>query len=121
MKKTLRIAALLLVLSMTVFMFAACSNISESYAEKINKANEDGEPLTYSQVIEDLGEENVTDLTLSILGSTNGVIIAVKDCDSWEDIEEKLDNGETVKGISVTIVNNKATSAEYREITEEDK
>lgn len=120
MKTTIRITSLLLVITMAVFMFAACGKISQSYADKINKAAEKDEHMTYSEVKDDLGED-VVDLTVTIIGSTNGALIAVDDCDSWDDIEEKLEEGKTVKGLYVTIVNNKATKAEYREITTNDK
>ena len=120
MKTTVRVVALMLVLTMTVFMFASCGKISQSYADKINKAAEKGENMTYAEVKEDLGDD-VVDLTVTLVGSTNGTLIAVKGCDSWEDIEEKLDAGKTVKGISILIVNNKATAAEYREISKNDK
>ena len=37
-----------------------------------------------------------------------------------ETVEEKIDNGEIVKGIVVTMLANKAMSAAYKEITEND-
>lgn len=115
MKNITKILALVLVLSMTCVIFASCGNISESYAEKINKAAEDGEHYSYDQVVEDLGENAIE---IAFLGT--GVVIAVKGCESVEDIAEKLDNGENVKGIVVTMLANKATAASYKEITEDD-
>ena len=117
-----RIVSLALVIVMLVCVLASCGNISESYAEKINKAAENKEHYTYSDVVDDLGgKEKVVDLTLTVLGSTNGSVIAVKGCTTWDEIEDKIDDGETVKGIVVVIVNNKAISAEYKEITANDK
>lgn len=113
-----KLITLLLTLSLVVgcvCSLASCSNVSQSYANKINKAAERGEPLTKTEVLEDLGED-AFELDL-VFG---GVIMAVKGCDSWEDVKEKLDEGKTVKGIVVTIGLGKATGAEYREITDED-
>ena len=117
-----KIVSLALVVVMLVCVLASCGNISESYAKKINEAAANKEHYTYSQVIEDLGgKEEVADLTITLLGSTNGTVIAVKGCSNWDEIEDKIDEGETVKGIVVVIVNNKAISAEYKEITANDK
>ena len=115
-----KIVSLALVCVLMVMALASCSNVSESYAEKINKAAEDKEFITYEQVIEDLGDD-VADITadIPVLGR-GGVVISVKGCDSVEDIQAKLDDGKTVKGIIVTIAGGKAISANYTEITEDD-
>ncbi len=116
MKKTMvKILSLVLVTVMLVCSLASCGSISESYAEKINKAAENGEHYTYDKVVEDLGDDAIE---IAVFGT--GVVIAVKGCESVDDIEEKLDNGETVKGVVVTMLANKAVSATYKEITEED-
>ena len=109
-----RILALVLALSL-VFMLVSCGKISESYAKKINAAADKGEHYTYDQVKEDLGD-NAVDITIL----KSGVIIAVKGCETLDEIEDKLDDGKTVKGIVITVVAGKATSATYKEITEED-
>ena len=109
-----RILSLVLALSL-VFMLVSCGNISESYAKKINAAADKGEHYTYDQVVEDLGDNAIE---IAVLGT--GVVIAVKGCESVKDIREKIDNGETVKGIVVTMLVNKAMSASYREITKDD-
>ena len=95
--------------------FVSCGNISESYAKKINKAAEEGEAYTKAEVLEDLGDE-AFEVNLLV----GGVIIAVKGCESMEDVQAKIDDGKTVKGLIVTIVLGKATSAVYKEITEDD-
>jgi hypothetical protein len=51
----------------------------------------------------------------------SGFIYAVKGCESWDDIEDKLDEGKTVKGLIITIVNGKATAAKYDEINGKEK
>ena len=110
MKKLLGVFALL-----GVLVLAACSNVTEKYAEKINKAAEAKEHYTVEQVREDLGDEAVEILLLN-----NGVIIAVKGCESLEEIQTKIDEGKDVKGIIVTVVMGKATGAKYQVITAED-
>ena len=109
-----RILALVLALSL-VFMLVSCGKISESYAKKINAAADKGEHYTYDQVVEDLGDNAIE---IAFLGT--GVVIAVKGCESVEDIKEKIEDGKTVKGIVVTMLANKAMSATYKEITEDD-
>ena len=111
MKKILSLA---LLLALTLMMLVSCGNISESYAKKINNAAEKGEHYTYEEVLEDLGDDAVDATFLK-----SGLIIAVKGCDSVEDIEEKLEDGKTLKGIVVTVAVGKATFAEYKEINEE--
>ncbi len=110
-----KIVSLALVLVLALAMLVSCGNISEGYAKKINKAAEDKDYYTYEQVLEDLGDDAVDATFLK-----TGVIIAVKGCDSLEDIKEKLEDGKTVKGIVVTVAAGKATAAEYTEITEDD-
>ena len=114
-----KIISLVLVAVLMVLALASCSNISQSYADKINKAAENDKHYTYEDVKKDLGED-VVDITVTVIGSTNGTLIAVKGCDSVEDIHEKIDNDETVKGIVVVILNSKATSASYKELTKDD-
>lgn len=115
MKKSIRIIAIAVVAVMLCMALASCSNISESYAEKVNKAADKDEHYTLKEVKEDLGDEAV-ELTLL----DTGVVIAVKGCNSVDDIKEQLDEGKTVKGIIVTILAGKATAAKYTEITEDD-
>ena len=114
MKKVISAFLSLVLLAGMIFTLASC-NISESYAEKINKAAEAGEHYTLEEVLEDLGEDAI-DITVL----KTGVVVAVKGCSSLDELEDKLDDGKTVKGIIVTIVNNKATKAVYKEITEDD-
>ncbi len=114
-----KIVSLVLVAVLMVLALVSCSNISQSYADKINAAAEKDEHILYSQVKEDLGED-IADITVTLLGSTNGAVIAAKGCKSVDDIKAKLDAGETVQGIVVTILNNKAVSAKYKELSNDD-
>ena len=99
-----------------VFTLAACSKATESYANKINKAAEKDKHYTHEKVMKDLDDEAI-DFTVA----GTGVVIAVKGCDDWDDIEDELEEGKTVKGIVITFALGKATKAIYREITEEDR
>lgn len=117
--KLVKRMSLFAVLFIFVLTLASCSKVSQKYADKINEAAEAGEHYTYEQVKEDLGDEAVW-IGLEVLGSANGVIVAVKGCESVDEIEDKLDEGKTVKGITIVITNSKAISAKYSEITEED-
>ena len=115
MKRIISVALVVVMLVATMLSVVSCGPISESYAEKINKAAEVGEHYTYDKVVEDLGDNAVE---IAVFGT--GVVIAVKGCETLADIEEKIDNGEIVKGIVVTMLANKAMSAAYKEITEND-
>ena len=119
MKKIISTVLVCVLMLGAMLALASCSNISEKYAEKINAAAEADEHYTYADVKEDLGED-VVDITVTVMGSTSGVLIAVEGVSSLDELEDKLDNGETVKGIVVTILNSKATKAVYKEITESD-
>ncbi len=115
MKKIMKLLCLVMAMVCLCSALAGCSNISESYADKVNKAAESDEHYTYTQVLEDLGEDAI-DITVL----KTGVIIAVKGCQSKEDLQKQLDEGKTVKGIVVTMLGGKAMSATYKEITEDD-
>ena len=110
MKKLLGVFALL-----GVLVLAACSNVTEKYAEKINKAAAEKEYYTVEQVREDLGDEAVEILVLN-----TGVIVAVKGCTSLDEIKAKIDEGKDVKGIIVTVALGKVTGAKYQVITQDD-
>ena len=101
-----------------VLALASCSKATESYAKKINEAADADEHYTAAKVIEDLGDEAIDDLYSATLKS--GVIMAVKGCETYDEIKEKWDNDEEVKGIIITIVGGKAIKAEYRVINESD-
>ena len=115
MKKFTKVFALVLVAVVCLSIFTACSNISQAYADKINKAAGRDEHLEYLDVMNDLGD-NAIDITIL----KTGVIVAAQGCESLEELNAKLDAGKTVKGIIVTVVGGKAVSAKYTEITEED-
>ena len=115
MKRILSALLVCVLLVGCVLSMASCSNVSESYAKKINKAADEKENYTLDQLLEDLGDEAIN---ITVLGT--GVVIAVKGCSTKADLEEKWENDEEVKGIIVTFLANKAMSAEYRVINEDD-
>ncbi len=117
MKKTLKLISIMLVLVALCSMVVACSNVSQSYADKINQAVKDGEAYTLDQVSEDLGDEAIK-LVAPIVNT--GVVVAVKGCTSLEEISERIEAGKDVKGIVIVITLGKALAAEYRVITAED-
>ncbi len=115
MKKFTKILAIALLAVLCLTALTACSNISQAYADKINKAAGRDEHLEYLDVLNDLGD-NAIDITIL----KTGVIIAAQGCESLEELNAKLDEGKSVKGIVITMVGGKATSAEYKVLTKED-
>ena len=113
--KTLKLFSSIFTMFLALVLLVGC-NISQSYADKINKAAENNEHFTSKEVIEKLGEENC----IKGLIAGNGAVIAIKGIDDLDQLKEDLENGKTVKGIVVVFVFDKATSAHYGEITEED-
>ncbi len=112
MKKTLKLISIMLVLVALCSIFAGCNKISKSYAEKINEAVKNGEPYTLEQVLKDLGDSAVNRTTA--LGT--GYVYAVKGCDSYEDIFNKIKAGEEVVGITVYFLLGKASWATFKTI-----
>ncbi len=119
MKLTKRISLLVTVLLLCLSL-ASCGKISQKYADKVNEAAEEGNPLTYTEVCDDLGDSAIKLVEGEKLGLATGIVIAVKGCETLEEVQAKIDEGKTVKGIIITIAVNKAVSAKYTEITEED-
>ena len=117
MKKILSL--ILVCVFMTTVLVSCGSNISESYAKKINDAAKGENAITYDEVMADLGDEAI-DITVAIpIVGRGGVIIAVKGVKSQEDLEKLVEEGKEVKGIVVTIAGGKATAAKYGEINED--
>ena len=115
MKKFTNILAIVLLAVMSLTVLTACSNISQAYADKINEAAAKEEYIEYLDVMNALGE-NAIDITIA----KTGVIIAAQGCTSLEELNTKLEAGETVKGIVVTLFAGKALSAEYKVLSSED-
>ncbi len=116
--KKFKFLAALFVACAAVFSLAACSGVSQGYADKINEEakDDDGKFITYDDVMKKLGSEAV-DLTVAVAGKHSGVVYGVKGCKSWDDIQKKIDAGEDVEGLVITVVANNATAAAYEKIT----
>lgn len=108
-------AICLAMVMMSIMFLAACSGVSQSYADKINDAAEKEEYVTLEDARDKLGDNRV-----EILLFNTGILIGVKGVDSQEELEEKLDAGKTVKGIVITVFAGSCTSATYREIESND-
>ena len=116
MKKTLKLVSLILVVAIFATMLFSCSNATEDYAAKINEAAKAKESYTYAQVLDDLGDEAI-DITVGKGGYESGIIIAVKGVTSEEDLKAKVDAGEKIDGIVITMALGKATGAVFKTIT----
>ena len=119
MKKFKRLSLFVVALVLLVTL-TSCGKISQSYADKLNKAAEEGNPYTFTEVNDDLGDDGIWLGTGEKVGAASGVLIAVKGCDDINEVKQQLDEGKTVKGLIVVFAFNKATNAKYTEITQED-
>lgn len=110
MKKIRRVLLSLALVFVALITLASCSKVSQSYADKINKAAENGENYTVETVRSDLGNEAIEVLVLN-----TGVIAAVKGYNK-DNYKEKLDSAdENTKFdfIVITFLAGKATAAAY--------
>ncbi len=121
MKRFFKAVGILGVASVVAFGAASCSNATQKYADKINEEAKDDDKvyITYEQAKKKLGKECI-DITIAIGDSRNGVLVAVKGCKSSEEIQTKIDNGEDVEGIYITVLNSNCISASYKKITSSD-
>ena len=110
MKKIKRIFLAIALCFVTVITLASCSKVSKSYADKINKAHENGNDLTYEDVVKDLGDECIDCTTVK-----NGMLVAIKGY-TKDNYKEKLNaaNGDTkFEFITITVVLGKCSYAYY--------
>ncbi len=115
MKKLAKLLSIALTLVLCASIFVGCSKVSQSYADKINEAAEKDEHVTYEQVMKDLGDGAI-DVTVELLGQRSGAITAVKGCKTAEEAQAKIESGDAYEYIVITIVNGKATAAEYEKV-----
>ena len=114
-----KIVTLIMVCVLMVSLLTSCSNVSASYADKVNKAASEKQHFTYSDVVEDLGDEAVS-MVIGTAGYESGIIVAVKGVTTKDELEALVDSGEKVEGLIVVIAIGKATSAKYGVIDEDD-
>ena len=93
-----------------VVVLASCSNVSKSYADKVNEAYQNKTTLKYDDVKKDLGDECI-DCTVG----QNGVLVAVKGMTAGN-YKEKLDKAspdDKFEFIVITVVVGNCTYAHY--------
>lgn len=98
---------------------ASCSNVSKSFADKINESYQNGNALTYESVKDSLGEECI-DLTKD--KGQSGLIYAVKGLTAGN-YKEKLSDAkmdDKYEFITITLVQGKCTYAYYQNGTRAD-
>ena len=117
MKKIFKALGAVIASGAVVVSLASCSNVTQDYADKIVEKAEDKK--TYEEVMKKLGDEAING-TIEVAGYRVGVIIGVKGIKTKEDLQAKIDAGEDVEGIVVTIANGKATAARYGKINASD-
>jgi len=95
------------------FVLAACSNksnVSQSYADKVNNSYKAGNTLTYETVKSDLNDE-----CIDVTNDKNGVLVAIKGVPA-SNYQEKLDKAkddEKFEFISITVIKGNCTYAYY--------
>ena len=109
MKKTLKTMILSLILAVCL-VFTGCG-ISQSTVDKINTAAKEGEPMSIKQVVRRLGDDYLE----GTYAQGTGVMIFVQGCDDWEDVNEDLNEGKSLKAVIVTCVGGKAVSAVFKD------
>jgi len=97
--------SLLVLFLFAAFVLVGCG-VSEKYADKVNKAAEKEEYLTYDEVIDDLGEATIS----PILG-IGDVYIWVKGCKNLDEVEDKIDEGKELKALYIKFKDGKAVEA----------
>lgn len=119
MKKVFKLSMVSLIALFAMFTLVGCAKVSESFAEKINEKAEAKEYYTYEELVEKLG-----DPTLDVSGSISigglevkptGVAVWVDGYENMDDVEEALEDGKTIKSLTVTFLDGNATKAEYDE------
>lgn len=111
MKKVLKLSMVAVIALFTLFTLASCGGVSENMADDINLAAEKGEHLTYTELMDKLGDP-VISLYDSVFTKA-GVVTWAKGYDNADDYQAALDAGKEVPVLVVTFVGGKANSATY--------
>ena len=93
-----------------LFMLASCSNISQSYSDKVNDAYQSGTPLLYKDVKEEFGKECI-DCTLA----ETGTLVCVKGLSNDNDLDTLAKASDDTKYdiLVITVVQGKCTYAHF--------
>ena len=114
-----KIISFFIICILAVGVLASCDN-SASLAKKVNKAYENGTPMSFLEVKNELPEDAFYYGTKAMTGNENGVFCVVKGVDSIESFYAmiaSLESGATYDGIIIQIVNGKAYAAVGGKIT----
>ena len=102
-----------------VFSLVGCG-VSQSTADKINEAAKAKEHMTWTEVVEILGTDYVASFSIGDADYVTGVVVWYQGYETYEEVKQALENGKTVKKISVDFFLGEAISAEYEEVTEKE-
>ncbi len=120
MKRIFRLSVLSLVALFALFTLASCSGVSQKMADDINAKAEAKEYYTYDELVKKLGEPTKgLKVDGGDLFGVTGAVIWAKGFDDWDSYQEAVDEGKTVKVLTVTFLNGKATIAAYGDNTED--
>ncbi|GEM_PF-4150613 len=103
-----------LALACAGLMLVGCG-VSQKTADSINAAaatQDTKDDWTVEKCKKQLGEPTY-DLTVTVMGSTNGSMIWVVGCKNAEDVSKKQEAGKELKALTVVILNGVAKSASY--------
>lgn len=102
------------------FSLTSCG-FSQKTADKINNAAASKEYLTWTEVVDMLGSNYVSDFTVGDASKVSGVVTWYQGYESYEEVKAALEEGKTVKRISVTFVLGDAKDATYTELKKEEE
>ena len=93
-----------------VVVLASCSNVSKSYADKVNEAYQNKTTLKYDDVKKDFGDE-----CIDCTAGQNGVLVAVKGmtAGNYKEKLEKASSDDKFEFIVITVVVGNCTYAHY--------
>lgn len=118
MKKVFKLSMIMVVALFSLFALTSCGGVSQGMADKINDAAKNDENYTYTDLIDKLGKP-VIDLTIEVLNSRSGLVTWAKGYDNYDDYEAALKDGKDVEILIVSILDNKARTAEFKAAEEE--
>ena len=94
--------------------------VNQGMADKINEKAKSDEGYTYEQLLKDY-KNPTEDWTKSTAGFSNGLVVYVKGCKSYDEAKEKFDAGEQLDSVYVIIVLDKVISAEFTQFSPDKK
>ena len=101
------------------FSLVGCG-VSQSTVNKINDAAKAKDPMTWNEVVEILGTDYVAGFSIGDANYVTGRVVWYQGYETYEEVKQALENGKTVKKISVDFFLGEAISAEYEEVSEKE-